>query len=112
VVYFAEFHHIEMYICGLFKIDHVARLVGAYFRGLHLQVKFSQGLETIPVCVWQLFLTYKCRPHETDRWSSGPAEEDRARIVISNGGKTTTTTTKGTNAEGKAFTSILVFDKQ
>jgi 2',3'-cyclic-nucleotide 2'-phosphodiesterase (5'-nucleotidase family) len=34
------------------------------------------------------------------------------RMVISNGGKTMTSTTKGTNAEGKEFTSIFVFDKQ
>ncbi len=34
------------------------------------------------------------------------------RSVISNGGKTMTTTTKGTNGEGKEFTSTFVFDKQ
>ena len=34
------------------------------------------------------------------------------RMVISNGGKTMTTTTKGTNGEGKQFTSTFVFDKQ
>jgi hypothetical protein len=34
------------------------------------------------------------------------------RLVISNGGKTMTTTTKGTNGDGKAFTSVFVFDKQ
>ena len=34
------------------------------------------------------------------------------RNVVSNGGKTMTTTTKGTNADGKNFTQILVFDKQ
>jgi hypothetical protein len=32
--------------------------------------------------------------------------------VVSNGGKTMTTTTKGTNADGKEFTSTFVFDKQ
>ena len=35
-----------------------------------------------------------------------------SRTVVSNGGKTVTTTTKGTNADGKKFTQILVFDKQ
>ena len=35
-----------------------------------------------------------------------------SRLVVSNGGKTMTTTTKGTNADGKEFTSIFVFDKQ
>jgi hypothetical protein len=35
-----------------------------------------------------------------------------SRIVVSNGGKTMTTTTKGTNADGKEFTSVFVFDKQ
>jgi hypothetical protein len=34
------------------------------------------------------------------------------RTVVSNGGKMMTTTTKGTNADGKQFTSTLVFDKQ
>ena len=34
------------------------------------------------------------------------------RAVISGGGKVFTFTTKGTNAQGQAFTSVLVFDKQ
>jgi hypothetical protein len=34
------------------------------------------------------------------------------RTVISNGGKTMTTTTKGTNGQGKEFTSTFVFEKQ
>jgi hypothetical protein len=34
------------------------------------------------------------------------------RTVVSNGGKVMTLTTKGTNTEGKPFTSTLVFDKQ
>ena len=34
------------------------------------------------------------------------------RTVVSNGGKTMTTTAKGTNADGKAFSSTYVFDKQ
>jgi hypothetical protein len=34
------------------------------------------------------------------------------RAVISQGGKVFTFTTKGTNAQGQAFTSVLVFDKQ
>ena len=35
-----------------------------------------------------------------------------SRYVVSNGGKTMTMTIKGTNAEGKDFTAIFVFDKQ
>jgi hypothetical protein len=34
------------------------------------------------------------------------------RTVVSDGGKTMTTTTKGTNADGKEFTQILVLEKQ
>jgi hypothetical protein len=34
------------------------------------------------------------------------------RAVISNGGKLFTFTTKGTNADGQAFASVLVYDKQ
>jgi hypothetical protein len=34
------------------------------------------------------------------------------RTVISKDGKSMTTTSKGTNAEGVAFTAILVYDKQ
>ena len=34
------------------------------------------------------------------------------RTVISDGGKTMTTTTTGTDAEGKEFHNILVYDKQ
>jgi len=43
--------------------------------------------------------------------TSGPYKAT-ARTVVSNGGKTMTSTTKGTNADGKEFTQILVFDKQ
>jgi hypothetical protein len=43
--------------------------------------------------------------------TSGPYKAT-GRTVISNGGKTMTTNTKGTNADGKEFTQILVFDKQ
>ena len=42
---------------------------------------------------------------------SGPYKAT-GRTVVSNGGKTMTTTTKGTNADGKEFTQVLVFDKQ
>jgi hypothetical protein len=43
--------------------------------------------------------------------TSGPYKA-MGRTVVSSGGKTMTTTTKGTNADGKEFTQILVFDKQ
>lgn len=46
------------------------------------------------------------------RKKTGGSYQATSRIVISNGGKTMTTTTKGTNTDGKAFTSTFVFDKQ
>jgi len=46
------------------------------------------------------------------RKKTGGPYKATSRIVISNGGKTMTTTTKGTNADGKSFTSKFVFDKQ
>src|SRR5882724_1860515 len=46
------------------------------------------------------------------RKKTGGPYQATSRIVVSNGGKTMTTTTKGTNAEGKAFTTTFVFDKQ
>jgi len=36
----------------------------------------------------------------------------KVRVVASNDGKTLTVTSKGTSADGKAFTSIAVFDRQ
>jgi len=47
-----------------------------------------------------------------DRKKTGGAYKATGRTVVSNGGKTMTSTTKGTNADGKAFTSTLVFEKQ
>ncbi len=47
-----------------------------------------------------------------ERKTTGGPYQATGRTVISNGGKSMTTTTKGTNADGKAFTSTLVFDKQ
>lgn len=46
------------------------------------------------------------------RKKTGGPYQATSRVVISNGGKTMTSTTKGTNGEGKAFTSTFVFDKQ
>jgi hypothetical protein len=46
------------------------------------------------------------------RKKTGGPYHATSRTVISNGGKTMTTTTKGTNGEGKEFTSIFVFEKQ
>ncbi len=43
--------------------------------------------------------------------TSGPYKAT-GRTVISNACKTMTSTTKGTNADSKEFTQILVFDKQ
>ena len=47
-----------------------------------------------------------------DRKKTGGSYKATGRTVVSNGGKTMTSTTKGTNADGKAFTSTLVFEKQ
>jgi hypothetical protein len=47
-----------------------------------------------------------------ERKKTGGPYKATSRLVVSNGGKTMTTTTKGTNADGKAFTSTFVFEKQ
>jgi len=47
-----------------------------------------------------------------ERKKTGGPYKATGRTVISNGGKTMTTTTNGTNADGKEFTQVLVFDKQ
>jgi hypothetical protein len=47
-----------------------------------------------------------------ERKKTGGPYKATGRTVISNGGMTMTTTTKGTNADGKEFTQILVLDKQ
>ena len=47
-----------------------------------------------------------------ERKKMGGPYHAMSRVVVSNGGKTMTTTTKGTNTEGKDFTSTFVFDKQ
>lgn len=46
------------------------------------------------------------------RKKTGGKYQGTSRIVVANGGKTMTSTTKGTNADGKEFTSVFVFDKQ
>jgi hypothetical protein len=43
------------------------------------------------------------------RAKTGSTYKATGRTVVSNSGKTMTTTTKGTNSEGKLFTSVLVF---
>lgn len=47
-----------------------------------------------------------------ERKKTGGKYKATGRTVVSNGGKTMTSTTKGTNADGKAFTQVLVLDKQ
>ena len=47
-----------------------------------------------------------------ERKKTGSSYKATGRTAISGGGKVMTTTTKGTNADGKEFTSTLVFDKQ
>jgi hypothetical protein len=46
------------------------------------------------------------------RKKTGGSYRGTSRLVVSGGGKTMTTTTKGTNGDGKEFTSTFVFDKQ
>jgi hypothetical protein len=46
------------------------------------------------------------------RKKTGGPYQATSRIVVSSGGKIMTVTTTGTNADGKAFTSVFVFDKQ
>jgi hypothetical protein len=47
-----------------------------------------------------------------ERKKGGGPYQATGRTVISQGGKVMTLTTKGTNADSKAFTSTLVFEKQ
>ena len=47
-----------------------------------------------------------------ERKNTANSYKTTGRIVVSNGGKTMTLTTKGTNADGKPFTSTLVLEKQ
>jgi len=47
-----------------------------------------------------------------ERKKTGGPYKATGRAVVSNGGKTMTTTVKGTNASGKEFMQVFVFDKQ
>lgn len=47
-----------------------------------------------------------------ERKKTGGSYKGTSRIVVSNGGNTMTATVKGTNADGKAFTQVYIFDKQ
>ena len=47
-----------------------------------------------------------------ERKKTGTPYRATAHSVISNGGKTMTTTVKGTGSDGKAFTNVMVFEKQ
>ena len=47
-----------------------------------------------------------------ERKKTGGPYKATGRTVVSNGGKTMTSTVKGTNADGKEFTQVYVFDKQ
>jgi hypothetical protein len=49
----------------------------------------------------------------TDKRSkTGTPYKATSRIVISNDGKTMTATLKGTNADGKQFTQVFIYEKQ
>lgn len=47
-----------------------------------------------------------------ERKKTGGPFNATGRTVVSNSGKTMTTTVKGTNADGKEFTQVYVFEKQ
>jgi hypothetical protein len=47
-----------------------------------------------------------------ERKKTGAPYKATGRTAISDGGKVMTTTTKGTNADGKQFNSVFVFEKQ
>lgn len=47
-----------------------------------------------------------------ERKKDGGPYQATGRTVVSDNGKTMTTTTKGTNANGKEFVSVFVFEKQ
>jgi hypothetical protein len=47
-----------------------------------------------------------------DRTRTGTQYRASGRAVVSNGGKTMTLTIKGTDAGGKPFTYVMVYDKQ
>ena len=47
-----------------------------------------------------------------ERTKTGTQYRASGRIVISNGGKTMTVTIKGTDAGGKAFTYVVMYEKQ
>jgi hypothetical protein len=47
-----------------------------------------------------------------ERTKTGTQYRASGRIVISNGGKTMTVTIKGTDAAGKAFANVMVYEKQ
>jgi hypothetical protein len=47
-----------------------------------------------------------------ERTKTGGSYKATGRTVISNSGRKMTTTTKGTNGQGKEFTSTFVFEKQ
>jgi hypothetical protein len=47
-----------------------------------------------------------------ERKNTGGSYKATSQTVVSNGGKMMTTNAKGTNADGKEFTQVFVFDKQ
>ncbi|MGA2119558.1 MAG: hypothetical protein ABSH56_33025 [Bryobacteraceae bacterium] len=47
-----------------------------------------------------------------ERKKNGGPYKATARTVVSHGGKTMTTTVRGTNADGKEFSQVFVFDRQ
>src|ERR1035441_9841360 len=78
----------------------------AKFDGKDVQVTGNAPYDTIAV------KQVNANTFTDERKKTGGPYKGTSSIVVSNGGKTMTTTTKGTNGDGKAFTSTFVFDKQ
>jgi hypothetical protein len=78
----------------------------AKYDGKDVQVTGNAPYETIAI------KQVNAKTLTDSRKKNGGKYQATSRIVVSNGGKTMTTTTKGTNGDGKEFTSVFVFDKQ
>jgi hypothetical protein len=78
----------------------------AKYDGKDVQVAGNAPYDTIAV------KQVNANTQTDERKKTGGPYKATGHTVVSNGGKTMTTTTKGTNGQGKEFTSTFVFDKQ
>ena len=78
----------------------------AKYDGKEVQVTGNSAYDTIAI------KQVNANTLTKERKKTGGSYKATSRIVVSNGGKTLTATAKGTNADGKAFTQLFVFDKQ